>query len=167
MLVTSPVRKATPADAPELMEMCRDLHAENAMFSMNDNKVSAMLARALTPPPIDDESPREPPGAVIGVLRRAEKIEAAIFLLITSFWYSNDFCLEELFSYVRPEYRRSTNAKELINFGKRCSDELGIPLVIGVVSNERTKAKVGLYQRQLSDPCGAYFLHRPIGALTA
>lgn len=159
-IITSPVRKATPADAPELMEMCRDLHAENAMFSMNEKKVAAMLERALVY--VEDE----PPGAVIGVLRHGGEIEGAIFLLITSFWYSSDYCLEELFSYVRPEYRRSTNAKELINFGKRCSDELGIPLVIGVVSNERTKAKIGLYQRQLSDPCGAYFLHRPAGALT-
>lgn len=136
--------------------MCRELHAENAMFSMNDAKVTAMLEKAFTQQ-----------GAIIGALGATGHIQGAIFMLLSSFWYSNDFCLEELFSYVRPEYRRSTNAKELINFGKRCSDELGIPLVIGVVSNERTKAKVGLYQRQLSDPCGAYFLHRPAGALTA
>jgi hypothetical protein len=155
-LVTSRVRKAIPVDAPELMEMCRDLHKENAMFSMNDAKVTAMLEKAFNQQ-----------GAIIGALGPTGHIEGAIFMLLSSFWYSDDFCLEELFSYVRPEYRRSTNAKELINFGKRCSDELGIPLVIGVVSNERTKAKVGLYQRQLSDPCGAYFMHRPIVALTA
>lgn len=136
--------------------MCRELHAENAMFSMNEEKVTAMLEKAFNKQ-----------GAIIGALGPTGSIEGAIFMLISSFWYTSDFCLEELFSYVRPEFRRSTNAKELINFGKRCSDELGIPLVIGVVSNERTKAKVGLYQRQLSDPCGAYFLHRPAGALTA
>lgn len=155
-LVTSPVRKAVPADAPELMEMCRDLHTENAMFSMNEQKVATMLEKAFNQQ-----------GAIIGALGPTGGIEGAIFMLISSFWYSNDYCLEELFSYVKPKYRRSTNAKELIKFGTRCSDELGIPLVIGVVSNERTKAKVGLYQRQLSDPCGAYFLHRPVGALTA
>lgn len=155
-LTTSPVRKAIPADAPELMEMCQALHAENAMFSMNEEKVTAMLEKAFNKQ-----------GAIIGALGPTGSIEGAIFMLISSFWYTSDFCLEELFSYVRPEFRRSTNAKELINFGKRCSEELGIPLVIGVVSNERTKAKVGLYQRQLSDPCGAYFLHRPAGALTA
>lgn len=137
------------------MEMCRELHAENGMFQMDETKVHDMLEKAFNQQ-----------GALIGALGPTGSIEGAIFMLISSFWYTNDFCLEELFSYVRPEYRRSTNAKELINFGKRCSDELGIPLVIGVVSNERTKAKVGLYQRQLSDPCGAYFLHRPAGALT-
>lgn len=156
MLTTSPVRKAVPADGPELMEICRELHAENGMFEMDDTKVVSMLERAF-----------KQQGAIIGALGKTGQIEGAIFMLISSFWYTNDYCLEELFNYVRPEYRRSTNAKELINFGKRCSDEIGVPLVIGVVSNERTKAKVGLYQRQLSDPCGAYFLHRPVGALTA
>ena len=147
-IITSRVRKATRADEPELMQLCRDLHAENAMFSMDEGKVAGMLERAF-----------KNQGAVIGVLGSTGVIEGAIFMLISSFWYSNDFCLEELFSYVKPEFRRSTNAKELVNFGKRCSDELGIPLVIGVVSNIRTEAKVGLYKRQLADPVGAYFAY--------
>ena len=148
MLVTSPVRKAIPDDAPELMEICRELHAENGMFKMDEGKVHHMLDRAFNQQ-----------GALIGALGPTGHIEGAIFMLISSFWYTNDFCLEELFSYVRPEHRRSTNAKELVNFGKRCSDELGIPLVIGVVSNIRTQAKVGLYKRQLADPVGAYFAY--------
>lgn len=150
MIITSRVRKAGPPDGPELMQLCRDLHAENAMFSMNESKVQAMLDKAFNQQ-----------GAIIGALGPTGGIEGAIFMLISNFWYSNDWHLEELFSYVRPECRRSTNAKELINFGKRCSDELGIPLVIGVISNERTRAKVGLYQRQLADPVGAFFVHRP------
>jgi RPA family protein len=47
----------------------------------------------------------------------------------------------------------------MIAFGKRCSDEINIPLVIGVVSNERTKAKMDLYRRQLGEPCGGYFVY--------
>lgn len=148
MLVTSPVRKAILADLPELMEMCRELHLENAQFAMNDAKVTEMIQRAFNGK-----------GAVIGVLGGTGTIEGAILLLINSWWYTDEFCLEEIFSYVRPAFRKSTNAKELITFGKRCSDELGIPLVIGVVSNERTRAKVGLYTRQLSEPSGAYFIY--------
>ncbi len=148
MLTTSPVRKATPSDMPELMEMCRELHEENAQFSMNDAKVVEMLDRAFNGK-----------GAVIGVLGKTGTIEGAILLLINSWWYTDAYCLEEIFSYVRPQFRKSTNAKELITFGKRCSDELGIPLVIGVVSNIRTRAKVGLYTRQLSEPAGAYFIY--------
>ena len=148
MLITSKVRKATLADLPELMEMCRELHLENAQFTMNDAKVTEMIQRAFNGK-----------GAVMGVLGSTGTIEGAILLLINSWWYTDEFCLEEIFSYVRPAFRKSTNAKELITFGKRCSDELGIPLVIGVVSNERTRAKVGLYTRQLSEPSGAYFIY--------
>lgn len=148
MLITSRVRKATLADLPELMEMCRELHLENAQFTMNDAKVTEMIHRAFNGK-----------GAVIGVLGGTGAVEGAILLLINSWWYTDEFCLEEIFSYVRPAFRKSTNAKELITFGKRCSDELAIPLVIGVVSNERTRAKVGLYTRQLSEPSGAYFIY--------
>lgn len=148
MLKTIPVRKARLADAPELLEMCRELHAENAMFTMNEAKVREMLDRAFNQQ-----------GAIIGVIGPQGGIQGAIYLLISSFWYTDQFCLEELFSYVRPEYRRSTNAKDLVEFGKRCAVELNVPLVIGVVSNTRTEAKVGLYRRQLSDPVGAYFAY--------
>ena len=153
MIITSRVRKAVPDDAPELMDICRELHAENGLFSMNEQRVSMMLQKAF-----------RNEGALIGALGPTGAIEGAIFMLISQYWYTDDWCLEELFNYVRPQYRRSSNAKELIGFGKRCSDELGIPLVIGVISNERTKAKVGLYQRQLADPVGAYFVHRPASA---
>lgn len=150
----SPVRRATAADEEELMEICRALHAENGLFAMNEQKVRDMLGRAFTNQ-----------GAIIGAIGPKGSIQGAIYMLISNFWYSNDWHLEELFSYVLPQYRRTSNAKDLITFAKRCSDELGIPLVIGVISNERTAAKVGLYQRQLDKPAGAFFFHRPASAV--
>lgn len=118
------------------------------MFSMNEKKVSDMLDKAFSGQ-----------GAIIGALGPTGSIQGSIYLLISSFWYTDEFCLEELYSFVLPQYRRSENAKELITFAKRCSTELEIPLVIGVVSNTRTQAKVGLYSRQLSAPVGAYFAY--------
>lgn len=149
-ITVSPVRKAGIQDEDELMAMCRALHEENGMFKMNEDKVRGALRRAFTNT-----------GAIIGALGEPGKIEGSIYLLISNFWYSDEWHLEELWSFVLPQYRRSSNAKDLISFAKRCSDELGIPLVIGVISNERTAAKVALYQRQLDKPAGAFFLHRP------
>ena len=103
---------------------------------------------------------------VIGIIQPKSEIEAIIFLQLGQFWYTEDWTLEETLNYVRPQYRRSTNAKEMIAFGRRCSDELGIALVIGVVSNERTKAKMELYRRQLGEPVGGYFYYcktKPLG----
>jgi hypothetical protein len=154
-LVTSPVRKATLADRPQIMQMCRENHAENGQFSFSESRVAGMVDRAFNNG-----------GAVIGVVG-SNRIEGMILLLISQFWYTEDWCLEELQNYVSPEFRRSTNAKDMIKFGQRCSDEIGIPLVIGVVSNERTKAKMELYRRQLGDPVGGYFLHNPTPTMLA
>lgn len=155
-ITISPVRKAVPDDEEELMQMCRALHAENGIFPLSEWRIRNLLHRAF--------GKVEPSDAMVGVIRRSNVIEGMILMLIGQFYYTDDWCLEELFNYVRPEYRKSTNAKDLVSFGKRCADELGIPLVIGIVSNERTKAKIELYRRQLGDPIGAYFVHRPASA---
>jgi hypothetical protein len=142
------VRKADIRDEPEIMAMCRDLHRENGIFTMSDDKVRDYLRRAFAKQ-----------GAVIGVIGPPGRIEGSIYLMISDFWYSQEWHLAELWSYVMPQYRKSNNAKELINFAKRCSDELKVPAVIGIISNERTKAKVQLYQRQLGTAAGAFFLY--------
>lgn len=142
------VRKADVRDEPEIMELCLSLHRENALFHISEDKVRAYLRRAFANN-----------GAIIGVIGPIGRIEAAIYLMISDYWYSDQWHLEELFSYVKPEYRRSNNAKALINFAQRCSDELSIPAIIGIISNERTKAKIGLYQRQLGTAIGAFFVY--------
>jgi len=148
-VIVSPVRKAVLADKPQIMEMCFENHRDNGQFSMDESRVEAMIDRAFNGG-----------GAIIGVVGKAQ-IEGMLVLLISQFWYSQDWCLEEIQNYVRPEFRKSTHARDMIDFGKRCSNELGIPLVIGVVSNERTRAKLELYRRRLGEPCGGYFMHRP------
>lgn len=75
-----------------------------------------------------------------------------------SVWYSDQTVLEELSSFVLPEFRRSNNAKDLIDFAKGCAKQIGVPLIIGIVSNHRTQAKVELYRRRLGAPAGAFFL---------
>lgn len=129
------------------MDLCRTLYGENALFSMDDNKVRHFLRKAFA---------RD--GAIIGVIGTPEHIEAAIYLLIGEFWYSTDKHLEEFFNYVRPEHRKSKHAQALISFAKELSDDQ-LPLLIGVLSTERTAAKVRLYRRQLGEPIGAFFFY--------
>lgn len=142
------VRRATLADEEELMELCRELHKENGLFSMNESFVRQALRMAFMEH-----------GGIIGLIGDPGKIEAAIYIKFGTFWYSDQFHLEELFNYVRPQYRKSTNAKDLINFAKRCAEELNLPLVIGVITNDRTEAKVRLYKRQLHNTAGAFFVY--------
>jgi hypothetical protein len=150
MLTTTPVRKARPTDRSTILNILEQNHGENGQFGLSMRKVEGMVDKAFS----ND-------GCIIGTVGHGSNIEGIIMLLIAQFWYTDDWCLEEIINYVLPEHRRSTHAKDMIAFAKRCSDEIKIPLVIGVVSNERTKAKIELYRRQLGDPVGGYFIHRP------
>ena len=142
------VRHAHPDDEEELMRLCRSLHDENAFLPMSEEKVRGMIHRAFN---------RR--GGIIGVVGTHDRIEGAICLTISTMWYAEQWVLEELFNFVHPEFRRSTNAKDLIAFAKMASDELHLPLLIGIVSNLRTAAKVRMYRNQLGEPAGAFFLH--------
>ena len=142
------VRIATPEDEEEAMSLCRDLHKENGIFSFSDDKVLATLRKAFN---------RE--GGILGVIGERGNIESMIYMLFGEFWYSSDPHIEELFNYTAPEYRKSKNAVDLINFAKWCAENSNMYLVIGVMSDHRTAGKVRLYQRVLSEPIGAFFLY--------
>lgn len=129
------------------MELCRELHTENGLFTMSEDKVRSTLHVAFA---------RR--GGIIGVIGQPGHIEAMIYLLISSQWYTEQLHLEELLNFCRPQYRKSGNAKALIQFAQKCAVELDLPLTIGVISNTRTEAKVELYKRQLGKPAGAFFV---------
>lgn len=143
-----PVRIADASCEEEAMRLCRELHKENGLFSLNEDKVRATLQKAFY---------RQ--GGILGIIGTPTKIEAMICMIISSFWYSDDPHLEELFVFVRQEHRKSKHAVELIRFAKWARAEGKIPLVIGVISDERTAGKVRLYQRELGRPIGNFFIY--------
>lgn len=148
------VRLGTSADEAQLMDLCRALHADNGLFSFNEEMVLGMLYHAF-----------DRKGGIVGVIDGKDKIEAALLMLLSNFWYSKDTHLEELFSFVRPECRKSDHAGLLIEFAKKCSDEMSkhagtkIPLVIGVITNKQMEAKIRLYRKSLGMPTGAFFVY--------
>jgi hypothetical protein len=152
----SVVRPAVPRDEAELWRLLRLLWTENAMFAISDRKVQFYLDRLLKPHliPPDDLGPR----GFIGVIGPVGALEACIMLTVGSVWYSEDWTLDEHLNFVDPAHRQSEHAKALISYAKHCSDEIGIRLVIGVLSTKRTAAKVRLYERQLTQ-AGSFFVH--------
>lgn len=156
MTSLSIVRRALPDDKPELWRLLRILWGENAIFPIDNDKVDYYLDRLLNPVeiPIYDQGPR----GVIGVIGCHGALEGMILMIIGTQWYSSQWSLDELANFVDPEHRRSNHAKELISYAKDAADELGVRLVIGVLSTFRTAAKVRLYERQLQS-AGAFFIH--------
>lgn len=151
MKATEPctVHGATMADLPEIMRLLRIMHDESGLMPLDEVCAKDMFVRAL-----------DKKEGIIGVVRGAEQtINAMLFLIITRFWYTTQFHLEELFNFIAPDQRKSNYADALIRFAKRSADELKIPLLIGVLTNNRMEAKVRLYRRRLGMPAGAFFVH--------
>ena len=137
-------------EEPNVMELCHSLHLENGIFTMNDEKVKSMLAKAFN---------RE--GGILAGVGPPGKLEGLIYILLSSFWYSDDPHFEELFLYVHPDHRKTRNAVELLKFAKWCADETGFPLFIGILSNHSTERKELLYERQLhQNSNGKFFVYQ-------
>lgn len=132
------VRIVDRSEETNVMELCHQLHSENGMFSMDDNKVRSMLNRAF-----------DKQGGILAGIGPKGNLEGLMYLLLSSFWYSNDPHWEELFLYVSPEHRKSRNAVELLRFAKWCTDQSDFPLFIGILSDATTERKELLYERQL------------------
>lgn len=142
------VRIAQPADEEDVMAMCRRLHSENGLFSLNENKVRALLHRCY-----------KGDGTIVGVIGETGHLEASTCLAISDFHYTDDWHLAEYWNYVEEPFRKSGNAEALIEFGKECAVKMGIPFITGIITNKQMAGKVRLYRRLLGYPTGAFFCY--------
>lgn len=162
--MTSPsvVRPATPADEGEIWRLFRLHHAENALFPLSEPKVQFYLDRVLHPELIQDADTG--PRGVVGVIGPVGALEGVIMLVLGSPWYTEEITLDDCMNFVDPAHRRSTHARALILYAKNMVDRIregGHPsfrMIVGVVSTERTAAKVRLYSQQMPS-VGAYFMY--------
>ena len=99
-------------------------------------------------------------GGIIGVIYDEDnkRVEGVIGLRLDKFWFSDQWFIRDIFTYVHPDFRRSTRAKCLIAFAKECSKKINIPLLMGIMSNTRTEAKAKLYERQMNR-AGTFFVY--------
>jgi hypothetical protein len=141
------VRMAKPEDIEGVYNLCVDLCEENQLFSMDPETVTAVLNSCILGQ-----------NGVIGVIEGKEGLEGVICLATDRYWYAKDWFLCEVFNFVPVKYRKSTRAKSLLAFAKKCSDDMKIPLVVGIVSNNKTEPKIKLLERQLPK-AGAFFVY--------
>lgn len=162
MTCPSHVRVAAAADHTEIWRLFLQGHRENGQFNLAPEKVEYFLSRALFPQAIPewDTGPR----GAIGVIGEVGRLEALVFVTIGTYWYSHDRHLEEFLVFVDPECRRSNHARALVDWMKLQSDRTGLPLVTGIISNERTEAKCRLYRR-LVPKVGEFFLYGGKGSV--
>jgi hypothetical protein len=145
------VRVGRPEEVNEIMEIALQATAENGFLQPNPMKLLSDIWAALN----QDRG-------VMGVIGKpGGPIEGVVLLRIGTLWYSDIVILEEKAVFVRAEYRaaKGGRARKLCEFSKKMADELGLTLVIGILSNTRTKGKVKLYERLFGEAAGAYFLY--------
>jgi hypothetical protein len=132
------VRLAEQEDIPQIIELLKEHFRENGNHTLSENKIITLISLHYNKS-----------GGVIGVIGdRGGKLKGLIILAVTQLWYSDNYILDEVSLFVRPENRKSDYAKQLMVFAKKASDTLDLELRISVWSNERTEAKIKLYQRQ-------------------
>src|SRR3989304_10419032 len=148
------VRLAEPADYPQIISMGEEVNVENGHSTIDYPTAEAAIMQAIN---------RHQ--SMIGLVGPVGGIQGIVMLRFANFWCSKDVFLDELFLYVHPEYRKTAVAKTLINFAKETADKLKLPLMIGVMSSERTQTKLRLYRKHLGDPVGGYFYVHPPKAM--
>jgi len=145
------IRTGTPEDIYEMMDLALMACAENGFVNPDRTKLMTELWQALNLN-----------YGMIGIIGKENgPIEGAILLRIGPMWYSHDMVVEEKAIFIHPDHRgaKEGRARKLVEFAKKAADDLGIPLLIGVLSNKRTEGKIRLYERQLGKPSGAFFLY--------
>jgi hypothetical protein len=145
------VRVATPEDFEPVMSLAMMVARENGIFEPDMNMVVADIWPALN----GDKG-------LVGVIGTpGEDLQGFVLLRVGNLWYSPAEIIEEKTVFVAPKYRsaKGGRARKLCEFSKKVADELGLPLIIGVVSSHRTKGKEGLYNRLFGPPAGAFWLY--------
>lgn len=150
--MTSPVtvRLGVPADRDQLRMLAKMLWADNGIVDYDDDLLEQMLDAALS----------GGKGAFFGVIGPVGgTIEGMVYLTLSSFPWTRKAHLEEVMSFVHPEYRGPDRINALISFSKRCVEGTEIPLIMGLFTNIRLAGKVHLYRKQFGYPAGAVFAY--------
>ena len=145
------IRLATTDDLDEVMRLAVTACEENGFL----NASAELLAREIWPALNQDHGLCPvigPPGG---------EIQGLALLRIGAMWYSHATVVEEKAIFVYPQYRaaKGGRARRLCEYSKQVADTLGIPLLIGILSNTRTEGKVRMYKRIFGEPAGAFFLY--------
>ena len=145
------VRVGTPEDLDEIMNLALNVAQENGIFAPDIHKVLSEVWPSL-----------HQHLGIVGVIGDAgKKLEGFVLLRIGQQWYNNNQILEERVVYVDKKFRsaKGGRARKLCEFSKKASDELCLPLIIGVMSSNRTEGKMRLYRRLFGPEAGCFFLY--------
>jgi len=144
------VRVGQPNDLEKIMDLVATMQDEVGVFPINPDRVRSFM---IAPLHLD--------GGIVGIIENNGVIEAGILLRVCDAWYTDQQHLEEFGLFVHRDFRyaKDSRAKKLVEFAKKTAESLSLPLMIGVLSKDRTDAKITLYERIFGQPVGAFFFY--------
>ena len=145
------IRIGTPEDFPEVLDIAWKAAQENTFIQPSIHKLGQEVWAALH---LDR--------GICGIIGEKHKeIEGFALIRFGTIWYSEVEIVEEKAIFIDPKFRNAKGgrAKKLCDFSKSIADYFKKPLIIGVLSNFRTAAKIMMYERTFGPPSGAYFLY--------
>lgn len=137
------------ADLEGVFQLLKVMHAEVGQQSFNEPRVRAWIKDVLD-------------NGVILLAMEGTAIAGTMGVQPGQWpWTDPDeWHLQERWTFVHPDYRRSRHARNMIEAAKGAARHLGIPLVAGVFSDKDHERKIKLFERQLPR-IGAVFFWKP------
>lgn len=155
------VRIATTADEDGLFDLLMLAYKENGTMPVSKFRVHEIIRNGTRP-----NRPKEERTGynVIGVIETEGKLEAVLVLEMARMSYAEEWHLQDICAYTHKDHRRSNHANDLLEFGKWISEQMKLPLIIGILTEKKLEAKKRFYQRHVKE-VGALFMHNPIAIL--
>jgi len=129
------IELATTEDISQLVSLAFKAHKElelgNAKCEPSLDKLLKVMTNAVI-------------GQMVLVERNKEKpqhIEGAMVLDLTQIWWSEDLVLNELFFYIKEDFRTFTLAREFLEHAKNYAIMENIPLVFDIYTQKDVKRK--------------------------
>ena len=127
---------AVAEDLYGICELLHVMHAENGIGGLNPQKTEQAVANVID-------------AGVVLIALDGERIVASVGLEHQPWWYSDDLYIGDLWTFVHPEYRRSKIAPRLVRRAREYARELGLPLVMAVLTPNQPERAEKLLLRQM------------------
>src|SRR5215472_11931582 len=137
------VRLASAGDEEALYTLLMALNEDNSFgVPLSEDRIRAVIRRGI-----------ERQHSMIGVIDGADELAGSINLTLGQFWYSDVWHLNEVWLFVKPDYRRNHFDRDLFQFAKwareAMSKQLGYEcqVVTSVSSPKDLDLKLRLWRR--------------------
>lgn len=141
------VRPLLVSDEERLFDLLLLAHRENAPYTINENKVRHVIAAAARDKDV-----------IVGVVDSPDGLSlvGSIGAGFSQWWYTDDWHIEECWNFVHSDHRKSSYATDLIDYMKWISENMDMPLHMGILTSTRMEAKTRMYRRKMPQVGAAF-----------